>query len=148
MKSGVGRGHAAVDGRLQEHFFDLVAGHSVVKRGLQVHTEFLATIQSDHHRECQQAAGVEGKAGARPYFAPGVAGYEVLEVAVEIGGGGNGAVDMLVAKNGTPDFHALPVALLVVSWLHRTRWLHKPCVASSRKKIAYRFRERASLFDV
>ena len=110
VKRGVRRRHATIDGGLQQDLFDLVARHSIVKGGFHMHAEFVATIQSDHHRECQQTASMAGQAGARPYFAPGVAGDEVLEIAVEIGGCGHGAVHVFVAENGAPDFHALLVA--------------------------------------
>ena len=79
MEGGVGRGHAAVDRALQQQFLNFVAGYFVVQSGADVHPEFIAAIEGDHHRERYEAARIPREAGPRPDFAPGVTRDEVLE---------------------------------------------------------------------
>jgi hypothetical protein len=61
---------------------------------------------------------VAGKAGTRPYVAPGIAGNEVLKIPVEVSGRGYSSVHIFIAEDSSPDFHALLVALSVIHECH------------------------------
>src|ERR1700733_270059 len=67
--------------------------------------------------------------GARPNFSPGVAGDEVLEIAGEVGGRGDGSVYVLSTENGSPNFHALLVTFGVIHRRHKPEVIN---VKSSR----------------
>src|SRR5882757_5753383 len=88
----VGRGDSAVDGRLQEHFLDVVGGEAVAQRGPDVHGQFVQVAVGDQGGQGDAAAGAPVESGAGPDLAPCVAGDEVLE----FGGEGGGALDRLV----------------------------------------------------
>src|SRR5882672_4161803 len=114
VESRVRRRDSAVDGALQQDFFDLIAGYTVVEGGADVYPKFFAAIQGDRHCQCQQTARVARQSGTSPDVSPGIASDDVLKVAVEIGSCGDGAIHMLISKDGTPDFHALLVSLRVI----------------------------------
>lgn len=142
VKRGVRRGYPAINGGLQQHFLDLVASHAVVESRFYVHAKFVATIQSDHHGECQQAASMAGQAGTRPYLAPGAASDEVLEFAIEICGRGQGSVHVRIAQNRPPDLHALLVTVGIIHGLLL-------CLISLLgKKATDRLCECVSLLDI
>jgi hypothetical protein len=82
-----------------------------------------------------------GTAGAGPHLAPGVAGDEVLKIAVEVYGRGHGSVHVFSAENSPPDFHAVVVALAVVHGV-------SPHISLRRKELAHGLRERVGLFDI
>lgn len=119
MESRVGCRNSAIDGGLQQYLFDLLARDTVIEGRLYVHAEFIVPVQGDHHGKRQQAPSVARKARARPDFSPGVSSDEVLKLAVEIGSCGNGSVNMLVAENCAPNFHALLIPFAVIHWRHR-----------------------------
>jgi hypothetical protein len=55
-----------------------------------------------------------GKARACPYLAPGIAGNEILKIAIEVAGRGDGSVHMLSSEHSAPHFHPLLVTLGVI----------------------------------
>src|SRR5258706_7134455 len=114
VKCGVGRGHTAIDRALQDHFLDLVARHAIVEGGTNVHPEFVAAVDRDHERQRDQAARVTRKPGARPDFAPGVAGDEVLEFLVERVPVRNRAVHVRVAQHGAAELRTFGMAVTVI----------------------------------
>ncbi|MCY1453336.1 hypothetical protein D9M71_703190 [compost metagenome] len=54
------------------------------------------------------------QARAGPDVAPGVAGDHLLKLRVELGQGGQAAVDMRVSKDRATDLHALVITLFFV----------------------------------
>jgi hypothetical protein len=48
---------------LQQQFLNFVAGYFVIQRGSDVHPEFVAAIQGDHHRERYEAARIPREPG-------------------------------------------------------------------------------------
>ncbi|MNT53439.1 hypothetical protein D3C72_1905260 [compost metagenome] len=80
----VGRRHAAVDRRLQQHFLDLVRGDAVVARRADVQLEFFVMAQRHHHYDGEQRAGVPWQPVAGPDRAPRGPRDEGLEFFGEI----------------------------------------------------------------
>ena len=59
----VGSGDAAVNRALQQQFLNFVASYFVIQGSADVHPEFIAAIEGDHHGEGYQAARVSRKSG-------------------------------------------------------------------------------------
>jgi len=146
MKSRVRCRNSAINGRLQQDLFDLLARNAVIESSLYVHAEFIAPVQGDHHGKRQQAPNVARQTWARPDFSPGVASNEVLKLSVEIGRRGNGSVDMLVAENCAPNFHSLLIPFAVIHWGHQFFDLN--LAISSGQKVAHGLCERSCLLDI
>src|ERR1700745_2197223 len=66
VESCVGSGDAAVNRALQQQFLNFVASYFVIQGGSDVHPEFIAAIEGDHHREGYQAARISRETGTRP----------------------------------------------------------------------------------
>src|SRR3984957_11185429 len=75
--------HAAENRTLQQHFLNFIASYFIIQGGSDVHPEFVAANEGDHHRERNEASRVSRKSGPRPDFSPGVARDEILERLVE-----------------------------------------------------------------
>src|SRR5580700_9517795 len=150
MESRVGCRNSAIDGRLQQDLFDLLARDTVIEGSFNVHAKFIAPVQGDHHGKRQQAPSVARQAGTGPDFSPSVASNEVLKLAVEIGGRGNGSVYMFVAKNSTPNFHSLLIPFAVIHWGHQFFDLNPAISAaiSSSQKVARSLCKRSCLLDI
>jgi hypothetical protein len=108
--------HAAVDGGLQQHLFDLVRGDAVVARGADVQLELFVVPQRHHHHDGQQRAGVTRQAVAGPHRAPCGTGDEVLEFVGEVGARLQRALDVGLAEYGAAHGQAGFVAFLLVHW--------------------------------
>ena len=118
--AGVGRGHAGVDGRLHQHFLDVVraelrfgvarafdAGHTAAgERGAQVQLELLPAAQRGGDRHHDDAPRLDVQPRAAPDLMPGVAGDEVLEFGGEVVGAGHRLVDPGVTQHAAPVAHA------------------------------------------
>src|SRR5262245_58647425 len=71
------RGHAAVNGDLQEHLADLRAREAVRERTLDVDLELVRPVERADHRQVEQAAIAAREAGAAPDAPPAVLGREL-----------------------------------------------------------------------
>src|ERR1022692_1882027 len=114
MKRAVGRRYAAIDGRLQQHFLDLVTRDTVVECGADMEPEFIGPIQGYHHRHRDQAARMPRQARPGPYLAPGVAGDQFLKFLVEGVAARHRPIDVRVAQHRTAHFHSLRISLALV----------------------------------
>jgi hypothetical protein len=94
MKRGVSRWNAAIDGRLQQDFLDLISRDAVVEGGANMQPEFVGSIQRHHHRHGDQAPRMSRQSGAGPDFAPRIARDQLLEVLVERIPFGERAIDV------------------------------------------------------
>src|SRR5262245_22082921 len=72
------RRDAAIDGNLQEHFFDLIFRNAVCKRAPNVSLDFVRPIQCREHGQIQKAARLLVQTGPAPDFTPAVLRNEFL----------------------------------------------------------------------
>ena len=111
MERGVGGGHAGVDRDLQQDFLDVARFELVRKAGLQMQLELLPPAQRRRRHQDEQPACPAIEAGPRPDRAPRVARDQRLEIARQVGGLGNRAIDVVVAEHvaadGEPRFAAV-----------------------------------------
>ena len=103
----VRRGHAAVDGALEQNLLDLVRRDPVAQRGAHVHRELVLASGRDERRDRDAAPRPAVEARSRPDLAPGVARDEVLEVGGELGRARDGPVDVLVPQHLSSRLHAV-----------------------------------------
>src|SRR4029077_5045854 len=111
----IGRRHAAIDRLLQNDFLDVVGREAAFREcGAHVQAEFIPLAEryqgADH--EHAPRAMIEMRPG--PDIAPGVAGDQVLEIAVERVAVGGRFVDPFIAEHLAALGHAVVAALVVV----------------------------------
>src|SRR5260370_14413872 len=80
------RGHAGIDRHLHEDFANLVLGHAVDQRALDVHPQFMRPVEDRDHGKIEHAAGLARQLLAAPHRAPAIFGNQFLERLVEIVG--------------------------------------------------------------
>ncbi len=68
---------------MEQHFFDLLVGDTVIDSSAQVQTQLVTTIQRDEHSNGDEAARVARQTGAGPDFSPGISRDEILKLFVE-----------------------------------------------------------------
>src|SRR5207248_6562061 len=106
-EGAVRRGHAAVDGALQQHFLQVVRRDAVPQRRAHVQLELVLAAERDERRDRYQAPRPPVEPGPAPDLAPGVACDQILEVGGELGGALDRTVDVLVAEDFPPRAHPL-----------------------------------------
>src|SRR5579864_7722850 len=109
--------HAAVDGRLQQHFTELVFGDAIAKRRAQMQRQLLRTIERDHHCHRDAAASPPVQPGPAPDLTPGVAREQILKIARKLRRSGRRAIDVLVTQHLPANLHPLLPALVVVHFV-------------------------------
>ena len=75
--------------------------------------EFVHAAEAGDHAEIEDAALARFQGIVAPHRTPAVFGEQRLEVAVEVVGIGDGAVDIFVAQHLTAHLHPFVVACLV-----------------------------------
>src|SRR5579872_2316887 len=66
------RGHPAVNGYLQKHFFDVVLREPVVERALDVGLHFVRPVERRDHRQIDETARLAIESRAAPDLAPAI----------------------------------------------------------------------------
>src|SRR6185312_1779880 len=108
------RREAAVDGDLPQHRGEFFVRQPVADRPPKMRLELVHPAKTSDHPKIEQAAVARLEIVVAPHRAPREFVQEVLEFAIEVGGVGDGAVDILVAEH--PAAHA--DALFVESLVH------------------------------
>jgi len=101
-----GRGHAAIDGRLQEQLLDLFFADAVGDGALHVSANLIGPVQPGEHRKGDDAARLAVQAGPSPDLAEAILIHQLFERAVEIVSRGPGLVGKIGAKNIAADAQA------------------------------------------
>lgn len=91
---------------MEKYFHEFVGIDPGTQRSANVHVEFVFVADGGEDRESEEPAGVVIEAGARPDVTPRRASDEVLERGGELGGTGNGTVDVGVAEHLASYGHA------------------------------------------
>src|ERR1700722_8309845 len=99
--------HAAVDGDLQQHLANLLAGHTVVERRLDVQFQLMRAIQRADHRDVDETAIAQCEPGPRPHMTPAVLGREFLHRHAEFVGARHRAFHILGAQYLLAQLHPL-----------------------------------------
>src|SRR6266436_9207455 len=107
------RGHAGIDRHLHEDFANLVLGHAVDQRALDVHPQFMRPVEDRDHRQIEHAAGLARQLLAAPHRAPAVFGDQFLEWLVEIVGILQGVRNIGLTEHRFAYFQSLIVGFLV-----------------------------------
>src|SRR5260370_1429882 len=107
------RGHAGIDRHLHEDFANLVLGHAVDQRALDVHPQFMGPVEYRNHGKIEHAAGLARQFLAAPHPAPPVFGNQFLKRLVEIVGVLEGVGDICLAQHRLSNFQPLVVRFLV-----------------------------------
>src|SRR5690606_19991450 len=97
---------------------DLFGGAAVTNSPAYVDFQLVRTVQRGQQAEVVEAALLVAETFASPDTSPAVLGHHLLEVTVEVGDVGRGAVDILVAQHLAPDRHALVVEVVCHVSLH------------------------------
>src|SRR6202040_1638936 len=75
---------AGIDRDLGHHLADLVLGHAVPERALDMQLQFVRAIEDADHGDVEHAAGLAREAVAAPGGAPAIFSDELLERTIEI----------------------------------------------------------------
>src|ERR1700730_5099866 len=92
-------GNPAVDRRVNEHFLDLVDGHSVVEGTAHVQLDLGRAIERGQHRQIDEAACLAIEPWTRSRVSPSPLGRQALKSHREIVGGRQRLVDVVRAEH-------------------------------------------------
>ena len=109
MKSFIGGGQAAIQGRLQDDFFDLSHRYAIIERGFYVHFKLRFPIQRNEHRHRDQASAMFRQIRPSPDFAPSVVRNKVLKVNIKRIDIATCFVYVCIAQYGATNVHSLVV---------------------------------------
>src|SRR5262245_51144331 len=91
--------HPAVDRDLGQHRADLIGREPVAERAANVGLEFLHLPERGDHAEIEDRALARAQRVVAPGFTPAILGDEALEIAVEVVGALERAIDIVFAEH-------------------------------------------------
>src|SRR2546430_4651109 len=103
----------AVDRDLGQHRADLIGREPVAQRAANMGLEFLHFPERGYHAEIEDRALARAQRVVAPGFAPTILGDEALEIAVEVVGALERAIDIVFAEHLAADAEAAVIGVLV-----------------------------------
>src|SRR5689334_18120246 len=111
----VGGRNATIDRLLQDDFLDVLGCESALgNRCAHMHSEFVPFVESKHCSNHEDSARALVIVGPGPNLSPGRTRDKILELLVERGFFGIGAVYPLIAQHLAPARHTAFIAFLVI----------------------------------
>src|ERR1019366_9193014 len=109
-----GRGDAAVNGDLQQHFADLFPAATIGDCSAKMYAQFVRAVGRAHHGEYQQAAHFARQRFAAPDLAVRILVDELLQGGAELAGGRHTPLDNICAENLLANVHPGLMHFLII----------------------------------
>src|SRR5258708_19524872 len=103
----------AVDRDLGQHRADLIGREPVAQRAANMGLEFLHFPERGDHAEIEDRALARAQRVVAPGFAPTILGDEALEIAVEVVGALERAIDIVFAEDLAPHPETAAIRVLI-----------------------------------
>src|SRR5258708_400424 len=116
------RGHAAVDGDLQEDLLDFVFRETVGERAADMQLQLVLLAERAQHAQVQDRTRLARQAGAGPDIVPAIRVQQVDELAVEVVHPGHRLVDPFGAEHLAACLQSCVEAFFVSSLVHHSSY--------------------------
>src|SRR5262249_47589984 len=123
-----------VDRDLGQHRTDLIGREAVAQRAANVGLEFLHFPERGDHAEIEDGALARAQRVVAPGFTPAILGDEALEIAVEVVGALERAIDIVLAEHLAAHAETAVIGVLIHGYSSGLR--ARPASAASRVSIA------------